>query len=52
MATEYQRLIESGGEAKPLWVKKFGGALRAAGAFLSQWICLLSAKTLCNLHNV
>ncbi len=52
MATEYQCLVASGGEAEPLWVEKFGGALRAAGAFRSQRIRRPSAKALSNLTDV
>jgi hypothetical protein len=52
MATEYQRLVASGGEAELLWVEKFGGALCAAGAFWSQRIRRPSAKALSNLQNV
>ncbi len=52
MATEYQRLGASSVEAEPLWVEKFGGALRAAGAFRSQRIRRPSAKALSNLQNV
>ncbi len=49
---EYQRLVASRGEAEPLWVEKFGGALRAAQAFRPTRNRRLSAKALSNLENV
>ncbi len=51
MEMEYQRLVASSGEAEPLWVEKFGGALRAARAFRSQRNRRPSAKALSNLEN-
>jgi hypothetical protein len=52
MATEYKRLVASGGEAEPLWVEKFSSALCEAGAFWSQQIRRPSAKALSNLKDV
>ncbi len=52
MELEYQRLVASRGEAEPLWVERFGGALRAARAFWSQRIHRPSAKALSNVENV
>ncbi len=49
---EYQRLVASRGEAEPLWVEKFGGALRASQAFRLQRNRRPSAKALSNLENV
>ncbi len=52
MELEYQRLVTCGGEAEPLWVEKFGGALRAANAFRPQRNRLPSEKALRNLENM
>ncbi len=52
MEIEYRRLVATGGEAEPLWVERFGGALRASSAFRPQRNCRPSAKALGNLANV
>jgi hypothetical protein len=52
MELEYERLVASGGEAEPLWVEKFGGALRAASYFRPQRNRRPTAKAMENLQNV
>jgi hypothetical protein len=52
MELEYRRLVASGGEAEPLWVKRFGGDLRAVSAFRLRQNRRPNAKALGNLVNV
>jgi hypothetical protein len=52
MELEYQRLVATSGEAEPLWVETFGGALCTANNFCPQRNRRLSAKALHNLENI
>jgi hypothetical protein len=52
MEVEYQRLVASRGEAEPLWVEKFGGAIRVASSFRPQRNRRPSEKALRNIEYI